>query len=55
MHTVRESQGGSLGFRKVRKGQGTFSLVWKNVCLPEKVKEFRFILDICVTLNNDCA
>ena len=39
--------------RKVRENQGTFSIIWKNLRTPDKIKELLFHLNICVTRTND--
>ena len=56
IRTVRENEGKILRFlRKVRKNQGTFSIVWKNLCFPHKIREFLLLLNICENHTNDCT
>jgi len=49
---IKENQGKS---RRTRNNQGTFSIFWKSVFFPEKIKEFSFLLNIYVTPTNDCT
>ena len=42
-------------FRKVKENQGTFSMVWKNPCFPDKIREFLFLMNICVASANNCT
>ena len=62
VHTVRESQGKIQSFQDsqeklggIRGNQRTISIVWKNLCFPNKIRELLFLLNIYVTPANDCA
>ena len=38
---------------KIRENQIAFSVVWEDLCSPDKIKEFLFLLNICETATND--
>ena len=49
---------GSCKVLTVRKNQGksgNLSIVWKNLCFSDKIREFLFLLNICVASTNCCT
>ena len=40
---------------RIRDNKGKFSIIWKNRCFSENIREYLFTLNFRVTSANDCT